>query len=208
MVDMSATPFEFLSFVEYFRPSDVIPYESVTLCSTLAGELFKMTFDLSLAWSNLRCKDIHYKFLNSTLFPRRDTHWAVKLTSVSTKPTPPEQPLRFWCICITRCTSDIIRETRNKGALHRWNKASAVRPANRLCLAWVSASSHSYQSWEKLYERKSIQTFSFALPGIKSKKSKQKERNQKKILLRDCSNNEIEDEMLIWPVFVLLTEAA
>lgn len=62
MVDMSATPFEFLSFVEYFRPSDVIPHESVALRSTLAGELFKMTFDLSLAWSNLRCKDLHYKF--------------------------------------------------------------------------------------------------------------------------------------------------
>lgn len=40
-VDMSASLTEFLSFVEYCSPSDVIPHETVTLCSTLTGELFK-----------------------------------------------------------------------------------------------------------------------------------------------------------------------
>lgn len=42
-VDMSARLSEFLSFVEYFTPSDVISYESGTPCSTLFKweELFK-----------------------------------------------------------------------------------------------------------------------------------------------------------------------
>lgn len=144
-----------------------------------------MTFDLSQAWSNLRYKDLHYKFLNSVLFPRCDTHWAVKLMSVSIKPTSPELLRRFWCICITRCTSDIIREMRNKGALHRWIEASAVRHANQRCLVWVSAPSQFYQSWEKLYERKTYQNFLFLhCLGWKSQKSKQKKKKEKTLLVK------------------------
>lgn len=41
MVDTLAIHFEFLSSVEYFKQSDVILYEAVTPCSTLARELFK-----------------------------------------------------------------------------------------------------------------------------------------------------------------------
>lgn len=41
MVDTSAVHSEFFSSVEYFKLSDVIHDESVTPCSTLAGELFK-----------------------------------------------------------------------------------------------------------------------------------------------------------------------
>lgn len=158
-----------------------------------------MTFDLFLAWRNLRYKDLHYKFLNSILFPRSDTYRAVKLMNVSTKPTPPEQLRRFWCICITRSTSDIIREMRNKGALHRWNEASAVRRINQLCLVWVSASSQFYQSWEKLYERKPIKTFFYSAWDKNLKKSKQKKERKKR-----CSSwgsrrtdNEIEGGVLI-----------
>lgn len=129
-----------------------------------------MTFDLFLAWRNLKYRDLHYKFLNSLLFPCSVIHRAVKLMRVSTKPTPPEQLWRFWCICIMRCTSDIIREMRNKGALHRWNEASAVRRINQLCRLWVSASSQFYQSWEKLYERKPIKTFFYTVRDKKIQK--------------------------------------
>lgn len=105
---------------------------------------------------------------------------------------------RFWCICITRCTSDIIREMRNKGAVHRLNKASAVRHTNQLCLACVSASSQFNQSRKKLYESKSIKAFSFKQPWIKIPKY-EREVKEKKAVIRskDCCDIGINGRMLI-----------
>lgn len=58
-----------------------------------------------------------------------------KINACSSKPRPPELLSRFWCIHITCCTSDIIGETRSEGAVHRWNKTSAVCHANQISLS-------------------------------------------------------------------------
>lgn len=113
------------------RQPDVILYESLTRYSTVARELFKRPLTIPQHGVTLHMK-VFIRNSSTLFFLHRDAHRAVKLMTVSTSWACREQLPRFRCICIRHCTSDIIREMRNKGALRRWNKTSAVCHANQL----------------------------------------------------------------------------